>query len=79
MKTDMVQQYYKCPTTGVEMNFRKDMDWGWCISFPHGHKGHRAMRDAGLEIPWPKLSDSDQKVVDANYQKLHEMMEKENE
>lgn len=75
MKTDMVQQYYKCPTTGVEMNFRKDTDCGWCISFPQVQPGDAFFFES--IIPWPKLSEEEQKVVDANYQKLHEMIEKE--
>lgn len=73
MKSDMVQQYYKCPTTGMEMRFTKTEKWGWSVCFPFASITETL--DYEGEVPFPKLSDSDQKTVDANYQKLHEMME----
>lgn len=30
------------------------------------------LKQAGIEIPWPELTEEDQKVVDENYRKLHE-------
>lgn len=77
MRTDPVQQYYKCPVTGVEMSFRKDTEFGWCISFPNGHDGMKLLKAKGLKIPFPELSPEEQKVVDDNYKRLDEMMGRE--
>lgn len=77
MKTDMVQQYYKCPITGVEMNFRKDAEYGWVVCFP------KSSIDEALDyegaIPWPYLSEKEQKEVDNNYKELYKMLGKEEE
>ena len=63
--------YWKEPTTGVEMNFTQDEDWGWCIGFPNGSPDF-LLKQAGITIPWPELTEEEQKVVDENYRKLHE-------
>lgn len=72
-----VCQYYKCPETGIEMNFTKHREWGWCISFPREQDLEKLDKAFSAKIPWPELSKEEQEVVDANYQKLHEDIEKE--
>lgn len=68
--------YWKEPTTGVELHFTQDSDWGWCIGFPNmdilSDSPDVLLKQAGIEIPWPELTEEDQKVVDENYRKLHE-------
>lgn len=75
VKTDMVQQYYKDPDTGMEMRFTKTEEWGWSVYFP------KANVDEALDyngyIPWPELSPEEQKVLDNNYKRLHEMIGRE--
>lgn len=78
MKIDPVKYYYKDLETGVEMEFIKSDMWGYAVSFPHHHYGYLDDFDMG-SIPWPELTEEEQKVVENNYQKLYEMMEKEND
>lgn len=77
MRVDPVHYYYKDTATGVEMNFSKLYDWGWTIGFPNStieeavsYKGH---------IPWPELSEEEQKIVDSNYEKLYEDLRRDEE
>lgn len=77
MKTNIVHYYYKCPTTGVEMDFTLTNDYGWAVGFPLGIEGDRKLRDADIEIPWPELSAEEQAVVDESYEKLYRMLEEE--
>ena len=79
MKSNIVKYYYKCPTTGVEMNFTLSGGYGWGISFPLGIDGHRKLRDANIEIPWPELSAEEQAVVNENYEKLYRILEEDDE
>lgn len=76
MKTDRVKYYYKDLKTGVEMTFSKTEQWGWVAGF-HTKTTDEAV-DALLSdivIPWPTLSESEQRVVDANYDKLYKSLE----
>jgi hypothetical protein len=76
MKTDPVCYYYRCPETGIEMNFTKSGGYGWGVSFVNMNGFSR--RDIPYEsIPWPKLSDAEQTEVDENYKKLHKLMGRE--
>ena len=78
MKTDMVKYYYKDLDTGVEVTFSKTEQWGWAVGF-HTKTTDEAV-DALLSdivIPWPTLSESEQRVVDANYDKLYKSLEDE--
>lgn len=75
MKVDPVHYYYKDITTEVEMSFTRLKDFGWTVGFPKStieeavmYKGH---------IPWPELTAEQQAVVDANYVRLYEEMEKD--
>lgn len=74
MKASPVHYYYKCPTTGVEMNFSKRVEFGWGVSFPKGIKEYQKLLEADIKVPWPALSAEEQAVVDENYKQLHEMM-----
>ena len=73
--------YWRDPATGVEMNFTQDENWGWCIGFPNMDFLEDSLdvllREAGVEIPWPELSEEEQKVVDDNYKRLDEIMGRE--
>lgn len=75
MENNPVRQYYKCPITGVEMNFIKDDNWGWCIQFPNKDDGILIRNK--IEIPWPKLTIEEQSVVDNNYEYLNKILEEE--
>lgn len=79
MKSNIIKYYYKGPTTGVEMNFTLSSSYGWGISFPLGVDGHRKLRDANIEIPWPTLSAEEQAVVDDNYEKLYKILEEDDD
>jgi len=75
MSTDMVKYYYKDPDTGVEMSFSKSPTFGWAVGF-HTKTTDEAV-DALLSdivIPWPTLSESEQRVVNKNYEDLRERM-----
>ena len=77
MKTDMVKYYYKDLATGVEVTFTKTPQWGWGVSF---HVSKEEMFDillSDIKLPWPSLSEDEQKVVDANYDKLYKSLEDE--
>ena len=77
MKTDMVKYYYKDPDTGVEVTFSKTAQWGWAVSY---HVSKEEMFDILLsdtKLPWPSLSEEEQKVVDANYKALEERIHNE--
>ena len=78
MKTDPVCYYYKCPDTGIEMNFTKSGGFGWGVSFPNASTKEEIIATMRLKnIPWPKLSESEQAEVDENYCKLHDLMGRE--
>lgn len=77
MKTDMVKYYYKDLETGVEVTFSKTDQWGWAASF---HTKEEEMFDillSDIVLPWPELSEEEQKIVDANYDKLYKSLEDE--
>ena len=79
MKTDAICYYYRCPKTGIEMNFTKTGGYGWGVSFVNGFDSE-AMIDFPMEsIPWPLLSKAEQAEVDENYRKLHELMRRDDE
>lgn len=64
--------YYKHPITGIGMNFIKNR-YGWCVSFPNADRD--VILDINLaDIPYPKLTDEEQREVDSNYEQLHERM-----
>ena len=80
MKTDMVKYYYKDLKAGVEMTFSKSPNFGWAVGF-HTKTTDEAV-DALLSdivIPWPDLSEEEQRVVNANYDKLYKSLEDEDE
>ena len=77
MKADIVKQYYKCPTTGVEMNFSKYPDFGWSVSFPQVQPGDAFFFEGN--IPWPELTEAEKLVVDENYKKLYKALEEDDE
>ena len=60
------------------MEFTKSEEWGWAVEFKNcsidqmlNYKGN---------IPWPTLSEAEQKIVDANYERLRKRLrEAENE
>lgn len=79
MKIDMVKYYYKDLDTGVEVTFTKTSQWGWGVSF---HVSKEEMFDiliSDIKLPWPELSEEEQRVVDANYDKLYKSLEDEDE
>ena len=73
--------YFKCSKTGVELNFTRSDMYGWCVGFPNmrllDDSPDVLLREAGVEIPWPELTDDEKVVVDENYKKLHKMMEED--
>lgn len=81
MQKHPVHYYHKDPETGVEMNFTFREDWGWAVSFPfldvHGAMDYGGLPD--IEIPWPKMSEEEQAVVDENYENLHRMIREEDD
>ena len=75
MKIDRVRYYYKDPITNMEMEFTKSEEWGYAVSFKNcsldqilNYKGR---------IPWPTLSETEKKVVDANYERLRKACEED--
>ena len=77
MKTDMVKYYYKDLDTGVEVTFSKTAQWGWAVSFHVSKEEMVDMLLSDIVLPWPSLSEEDQRVVDANYDKLYKSLEDE--
>ena len=77
MKIDMVKYYYKDPDTGVEVTFSKTAQWGWGASFHVDREEMFDMLLSDIKLPWHELSEEDQKVVDANYDKLYKSLEDE--
>lgn len=77
MKTDMVKYYYKDLDTGVEVTFSKTAQWGWAASFHVSREEMFDMLLSDIKLPWPELSEEDQRVVDANYDKLYKSLEDE--
>ena len=75
MKTDMVKYYYKDLDTGVEVTFSKTAQWGWAVSFHTNEEEMFDMLISDIVLPWPRLSAEEQKVVDANYDKLYKSLE----
>lgn len=74
MKTDMVKYYYKDLDTGLEVTFSKSPQFGWAVSY---HVSREEMFDillSEIKLPWPELSENEQKVVDANYKALEVRM-----
>lgn len=77
MKSDMVKYYYKDLGTGVEMQFTKTDQWGWAVGFINTDFLGSINYD-GI-IPWPTLSEEEQKIVDENYKRLYEILENEDD
>jgi len=75
MKIDPVKYYFRDPETGVEMEFTKSEEWGWAISFKNCSIDQ--MLNYKGRIPWPTLSEDEQKVVDANYERLRKACEED--
>ena len=78
MSIDMVKYYFKDLNTGVEVTFSKTEQWGWGASF-HVSKEERVesildMLISDIKLPWPELSEEEQRVVDKNYEDLRERM-----
>lgn len=74
MSIDMVKYYYKDPDTGVEVTFSKTEQWGWAVQY---HVSKEEMFDiliSDIKLPWPELSEEEQRVVDKNYEDLRERM-----
>lgn len=81
MSIDMVKYYYKDPDTGVEVTFSKTPHWGYAVQY-HVSKEERVdsildMLISDIKLPWPELSEEEQRVVDANYDKLYKSLEDE--
>lgn len=74
MKTDMVKYYYKDPDTGVEVTFSKTEQWGWAVAFHVSKEEMFDMLISDIKLPWPELSEEEQKVVNKNYEDLRERM-----
>ena len=74
MKIDMVKYYYKDPDTGVEVTFSKTPHWGWAIQYHVSKEEMFDMLISGTKLPWPDLSEEEQRVVDKNYEDLRERM-----
>ena len=75
MNIDPVKYYFRDPETGVEMEFTKCDNFGWGVQFINVdieaalyYKGH---------VPWPPLSEAEQKIVDANYERLRKDCEED--
>lgn len=77
MKTDMVKYYYKDLDTGVEVTFSKTDQWGWGVSFHTNEEEMFDMLLSDIVLPWPRLGAEEQKIVDANYDKLYKSLEDE--
>jgi len=77
MKTDMVKYYYKDLDTGVEVTFTKTDQWGWAVSFHTNEEEMFDMLLSDIVLPWPRLGAEEQKIVDANYDKLYKSLEDE--
>jgi hypothetical protein len=77
MKTDMVKYYYKDLDTGVEVTFSKTAQFGWAVAFHVSKEEVFDMLISDIVLPWPELSEEDQKVVDANYDRLYKSLEGE--
>ena len=73
MKVDPVHYYFKCPDTGIEMSFTRLLDFGWTVGFPNLDFEEAVMYN--WCIPWPELSEEEQKRVDENYANLKKRME----
>lgn len=70
--TNVCNQYYKCPTTGVEMIFRFSRGSGWGVSFPFGIKQMRKLKEAGIRVPFPETPDEYKQEVEDFYKRLEE-------
>ena len=68
----MVKYYYRDPDTGVEVTFTKTPQWGWAVRFHVSREEMFDMLLSDIKLPWPELSDEEQRVVDANYKALEE-------
>lgn len=75
MKTDIVKYYYKDPDTGVEVTFSKSPQFGWAVSYHMSREEMFDMLISDIVLPWPRLGAEEQKIVDANYDKLYKSLE----
>ena len=75
VKTDMVKYYYKDLDTGVEVTFSKSPQFGWAVSYHVSKEEMFDMLLSDIVLPWPELSEDEQRVVDANYDKLYKSLE----
>ena len=73
MKIDPVHYYYKDIETGIEMSFTRLLDFGWTIGYPKSTIEEAVMYEG--HIPWPELSEEEQKRVDENYANLKKRLE----
>ena len=72
-----MKYYYKDLDTGLEVTFSKTAQWGWAVSYHVSREEMVDMLLSEIKLPWPELSDEDQRVVDANYDKLYKSLEDE--
>lgn len=79
MSTDMVKYYYKDQDTGVEVTFSKTPHWGYTVQYHVSKEEMFDMLISDIKLPWPTLSEEEQRVVDANYDKLYKSLEDEDE
>ena len=70
----MVKYYYKDPDTGVEVTFSKSPQFGWAVSYHVSREEMFDMLISDIVLPWPELSEDDQRVVNKNYADLRERM-----
>ena len=75
MSTDAVKYYYKHPETGVEVTFSKTAQWGWAVSYHVSKEEMFDMLLSDVKLPWPDLSEEEEKAVNANYEKLYKSLE----
>ena len=75
MRTDPVKYYYKDLATNIEMEFTKSEEWGWAVGFKNCSVDQ--MLNYRGRIPWPALSEAEQKIVDANYEMLRKACEED--
>lgn len=70
--TEVCNQYYKCPTTGVEMIFRFSRGSGWAVGFPFERMGFDTLHNQNIKVPFPETPDEYKQEVEDFYKRLEE-------
>lgn len=63
-------QYYKDPSSGVEMEFKFYTDYGWTVCFPN----IEYIKDFTASIPFPETPEEYKESVKKYYEALDKMM-----